>query len=59
MTMAFISHSSKDKTQAVALVQALRTRNNDCWIDHERIGFCDSIPDPATAYWSSRDRLHP
>lgn len=42
--LAFISHSSRDKDRAKELVAALRERGVEVWIDHERIGFGDSIP---------------
>jgi hypothetical protein len=40
---AFISHSSQDKERASELANALRGHGVDVWVDHEQIGFGDSI----------------
>lgn len=42
--LVFISHSSSDKQTAIRIVERLRARGLDVWIDHERIQFGDSIP---------------
>jgi hypothetical protein len=42
--LVFISHSSSDKQTAIHVVERLRARGLEVWIDHERIQFGDSIP---------------
>lgn len=39
----FVSHNSKDKSRATALVHALRAYDIELWIDHEQIKPGDSI----------------
>jgi|GEM_PF-844401 len=41
--LVFISHSSNDKENAVAIAGEFRSRGLSVWIDHERIKFGESI----------------